>query len=311
MTAAAFVRRVVLFAAIGLVLYGGLYAAAESLVYRHADRNRFFRVRTADADRFDVVMLGASHAAVFDYQDVNARFEAMIRGRVLNLAEVGSGVTVNRLLLDYFLARRTTGAVVYVVDSFAFYSAEWNEERLRDTALFARAPFDSVLARLLIGTGAGWQTWLDYATGFSKINNPDRFEPDVFPDAASRFERTYRPIAQIDRQRMAYLYPETVDADAFNGYLDAFERLVREVRARGIRFVVVRPPIPERVRRDFPGEDAFDQTLRSRITPHGAEWHDFSRVNNEETLFYDTDHLNRSGALRFLEGHLAPALGAK
>jgi len=32
------------------------------------------------------------------------------------------GVVVNRLILDYFLTRHEAGTLVYVVDSFAFYS---------------------------------------------------------------------------------------------------------------------------------------------------------------------------------------------
>lgn len=308
MTATAFLRRFAVFAAIGVALYAGLYVAAESLASRHGDRNRFLRVRTSAAVEYDYLMLGASHAAVFDYQDMNAQLEAMTGGLVLNLAEVGSGVTVNRLLLDYFFTRRTAKAVVYVVDSFAFYSAEWNEERLGDAALFARAPFDPALARLLLRDPAGRRMWVDYVTGFSKINNRDRFEPDVFPDAAVRFERTYRPVGQIDRQRIEYLYPEVIEPDVFERYLDEFERLVTDVRARGARFLVVRPPIPERVRRLLPDEDGFDQTLRARVTPLGAEWHDFSRVANDDGAFYDTDHLNRAGALTFLEQYLVPVL---
>ena len=61
---------------------------------------------------------------------------------------------MNRLLLDYFLVRHRTAAIVYVVDSFAFYSPEWNERRLEDARLFQRAPFDPALARLLLRSGA-------------------------------------------------------------------------------------------------------------------------------------------------------------
>ena len=108
-------------------------------------------VKTAPRVDFDYVILGASHSAVFDYRDLNARLEEMTGSTILNLSIVGAGVTVNRLLLDYFLVAHRTRSLVYVLDSFAFYSREWNEERLADARLFHRAPFDPALARLLVG----------------------------------------------------------------------------------------------------------------------------------------------------------------
>ena len=169
-------------------------------------------VRTAPQVEYDHVILGASHAAVFDFDDMNARLEALTGKRILNLSVVGGGIVVNRLVLDYFLTRHRAATIVYVVDSFAFYSRQWNEERLEDARLFHRAPFDPALARLLAGSGAAWQVTLDYVTGFSKINNADRFAPDV-PAEASRFDRRYRPIDQLDRQRIEYLYPAAYRRD--------------------------------------------------------------------------------------------------
>jgi hypothetical protein len=36
-----------------------------------------------------------------------------------------------------------------------------------------------------------------------------------------------------------------------------------------------------------------------------VEYHDFSTVNNDERLFYDSDHLNKAGVLSFFEQHFA------
>lgn len=301
----AFLRRAAAFVGIGLVLYLGLYAAAERLARDNALRNRFFVVNTAPRESYDFVVLGASHAAVLDYRDMNARLEEMTGRSVLNLATVGGGVLPNRLLLDYFFAEHDAGAVVYVLDSFAFYSSDWNEDRLDDTALFARAPWDPTLARLLLREPAARKAALGYISGFSKINDRDRFEPDLFAAETSAFDRAYRPIAQIDRQRMEYLYPAELNETTLlaSPYLAQFEELVRDVRARGARFIVVRPPIPERIRRTIPFEAHFDQTIRALVARNGAELHDFSRVNDDPELFHDSDHLNQAGVLRFFENH--------
>jgi hypothetical protein len=296
--------------AIGTLLYGALYAAAEWLVHRHGDRNRFFMIRTAPLAEYDFVILGASHAAVFDFDDMNQRLEHLTGARILNLSVVGGGVVVNRLLLDYFLARRRTSAIVYVVDSFAFYSAEWNERRLEDARLFQRAPFDPALARLLLQSGAPMMVGVDYLAGFSKINNPDRFGPDR-PAEAARFDRRYRPVDQIDRQRIAYLYPSIGDEDVRSTrdrYLGEFEALLGGARARGMRVVLLRPPLPPRTRALIRGEADFDAALRALVARTGAELHDFSEAIDDTAMYFDSDHLNRAGVTHLFERHLAGIL---
>ena len=306
----AFLRGAGAFVAIGLVLYVGLYVAAEWLVYRHAEANRFFKVRTAPPVEYGHVILGASHAAVFDFDDMNRRLEEMAGTRILNLAVVGCGVAVNRLLLDYFLAAHRTGAVVYVVDSFAFYSPEWNERRLEDARLFQRAPFDPVLARLLVRSKAPWPVALDYVTGFSKINNPGRFSEDR-PAEAARFDRRYRAVEQIDRQRIEYLYPAGMGDQAqrnLQRYLAEFESLVAGVRSRGLRVVLIRPPLPPRTRALMPDESAFDAALTALAGRTGAELHDLSAAIEDPAMYFDSDHLNRTGVGQLFDQRLAPIL---
>ena len=305
-----FGRRAAGFVLIGVVLYVGLYVASERIIAEYAQRNRFYMVQTAPQARYDHVILGASHAAVFDYRDMNARLEAMTGTRILNLSIVGAGITVNRLLLDYFLTEHHTDSVVYVLDSFGFYSAEWNEDRLQDAALLHRAPFDPALAWLLLRNPATRAVARDYVVGFSKINNPDRFVPDVLEGEGNRFDRTYRPVAQIDRQRIAYLYPNAID-DATrqdSPYLAALEDLIGEVQSRDIRMMVIRPPIPARIYAMIPGEAQFDATLQALLDRYGVEPHNFSLVDNDEEFYFDSDHLNQTGVLRFYESHLAELL---
>jgi hypothetical protein len=305
-----FIRTAAAFVLVGLALYLLVYAASEQIVNRYARRNRFYAVSTAPLPRYDHVILGASHAAALDYQDMNARLEAMTGSKILNLSVVGGGITVNRLLLDYFLTRHQTGSVVYVVDSFVFYSRAWNEDRLQDARLFARAPFDPTLAGLLLRNPATRPVALDYISGFSKINNADRFAPDLFEDETTRFERTYRPVRQIDQQRIDYLVPRPVDAALTGRYLAGFEDLIRDVTSRNIRFVIVRPPLPERVHALLPDEPSFDAALKEVADRQGVTIHDFSHVANDNKFFYDTDHLNRAGVMNFFENHLKAVLTA-
>jgi hypothetical protein len=179
---------------------------------------------------------------------------------------------------------------------------------LTDARLFRRAPFDVALARLLFNSPAGISVFLNYVTAFSKVNDPDRFEPETRPEEGNRFDRSYRPVAQLDQERIEYLYPLAIGQGEIAlraEYLAQLEALIASANARDIRVVVVRPPIPARIRGLIPGEDQFDTALREVTGRAGAELHDFSQVANDEKFFYDTDHLNRSGVLNFFDTFLA------
>ena len=218
-----------LFVLIGLVIYAGAYYASEQLVYKYAKRNRFYTVRMARQPGYDYVILGASHALPLDFEDVNVRLQETTGARIINLSTPGGGLVPNRLLLEYLLTRHKAKSVIYILDSFFFYSREWNEDRLKDVRLFRRAPFDPDLAKLLVAysfRGAiGPGTALDYISGFSKINNADRFKPDLSEDELTRFRRVHKPTSR-DIKRVEYLYPPKIDEQVFNKYLSMFGDLI-------------------------------------------------------------------------------------
>jgi len=239
---------------------------------------------------------------------MNAHLEEETGARILNLSTLGGGVTVNRLLLDYFLAEHQTKNVVYFIDSFAFYSPEWNEERVQDVQLLQRAPFDPALAWLLIKTLETRPVAPGYLLGFYQINNPDRFKSDISEEEATRFDKTYRPVKQIDQRRLAYLYPEQVDQTTFQRYLTEFETMVRELHEQDINVIVIKAPLPERVYQMLPAEQQFDEAVKNVLRPYEASFHDFSLVSNDEEFFFNTDHLNRTGVEKFCESYLKSVL---
>jgi hypothetical protein len=155
--------------------------------------------------------------------------------------------------------------------------------------------------------------YLSYVSGFWKINNPERFDPERRPEEGNRFDRSYRPVAQLDHERIEYLYPVTIGSNELalqKEYFARLDELVAAAKSRGIRVALVRPPIPARIRKLIPGEDQFDAALQDLARTAGAELHDFSQAANDEKFFYDTDHLNRTGVLNFFEKHLVPVMTA-
>lgn len=308
-------RRVAAAALIGLLLYAALAAYVESLVHVHGNRNPFFKVSTATLGEPHLLVLGASRALPLVYDDMNEVVERRLGVPVMNLAMQGSGIVPNRLLVDFFLREHGAASalgVVYVLDSFAFGSPEWNERRLVDVAIWRRAPLDTELAASLWWAtremGVPSSVFWNYVTGFPKLNDPSAWNaPDVWPDEA-RFDATYYPNPLQEQARIAFLYPETADGSMRARYEEQFRLLVTDLTARGIPLVVVSPPLRRSFLEAVPGEAEFKERLRAQLDELGVPFFDFSTGDHADEHFLDPDHLNRTGALRFLEEDLAPML---
>jgi hypothetical protein len=306
-------KSAVLFVAIGLAVYAGVYTAAELLVYRAGKSNPFYKIATAEPASFDWVILGASHAMPLDFADFNAFMERETGRRILNLASPGTGPLYNRFVLEHLLGRRRVDNLLYVVDSFAFYSAAWNEDRFADAKLLGRTPFDVAIAWRLLNyscrEGVAARAVLDYVTGFSKINNRERFERDVW-EGEKQFDRVYRPSSTAVQKRVAYLYPEPPGPAALSRYLGEFEALVALARQRGMRVTVIKLPLPPAFLGKLPEEAQFDAALAKLLADQQVAFHDFAGAMGEPRHYFDTDHLNRPGLTEFFTRHLKAILAS-
>ena len=307
----ALAKTALIFLAIGLLIYTAAYAAAEWLLYRTGNTNPFFRIATAERPHYDWVVLGASHAMQLDFGEFNREIERETGRRILNLASPGTGPLYNRFVFEYFSHGHRADNLLYVLNSFVFYSATWNEDRFADATLLRRTPFEPTVARRLVdyslSEGVDPHAVLDYLTGFSKINNRERFQPDIW-EGEAQFDRPYRPSAAADRKRIAYLYPAPLDPRAFKRYLDAFAALLDEARAKGVRVVAIKTPVPSGFYKSLPNEATFNAAISELLARRGVPYHDFSRAMDEERFYFDTDHMNREGLATFLDRYLKPIL---
>lgn len=305
-------KSALLFVAIGLLLYAGVYTAAERLLYRMGDANPFFKITTATHSSYDWVILGTSHAMPLDFADFNAHMERETGLRILNLAATGTGPLYNRFVLEHFLERYRTANLLYVVDSFAFYSRTWNEDRFADAKLLRRTPFELELAGRMLGyvlkEDVEPVALLDYLTCFSKINNRERFERDVW-EGELKFDRTHRPSASATRKRIEYLYPKPApDPGVFGRYLEEFTELIALARREGARVVVIKLPVPSQYENALPGEASFDAAISRLLAARQVPYRDLSLTMDEPRFYLDTDHLNRAGVTEFFNRHLKAIL---
>ena len=298
------------FVVIGLLLYAGVYGWSERLLYRTGNSNPFFKIATAEERSYDWVILGASHAMPLDFDDFNTHMESETGRGILNLASPGTGPLYNRFVLENFLRQHRTMGVLYVLDSFAFYSRTWNEGRFADAKLLRRTPFDPAVARLMLDYSMREEVdavaVLDYVTGFSKVNNRERFRPDVW-EGEAKFDRVYRPSVTADRKRIAYLYPDH-DPEVFSRYLQEFEALIALAQREGVHVTVIKTPMRARFYSQIQGESAFDDTISRLLAARQVPFHDFSLTMDDPRFYFDTDHLNRVGLTAFFNRHLKAIL---
>jgi hypothetical protein len=306
-------RSALLFVAIGLLIYSGVYGASEWLLYRTGRTHPLFKVATAPPGTFDWVILGASHAMPLDFGDFNARMERDMGLRILNLASPGTGPLYNRFALEGFLREHRGRNLLYVLDSFAFYSRTWNEDRFTDAKLLRRTPFEVATARRLWDyawhEGVDARALLDHLTGFSKINNPERFQRDVW-EGEAQFDRVHRPSAAAASKRIGYLYPEKTSPRALERYLAELASLIVLAQREGMSVVAIKMPLPPQFRSQLPDERAFDEAVARLLAGHGVPFHDFSAALSEPRFYFDTDHLNRAGLTEFLARDLRAVLEA-
>jgi hypothetical protein len=306
-------KSALLFVAIGLLIYAGLCFATERLLLRNGHSNPFFKIATAETPDYDWVILGASHAMPLDFGDFNALMQRETGLRILNLAAQGTGPVYNRFVLEQFLRAHHTRNLLYVVDSFAFTSRAWNEDRFADAKLIRGTPFAPALARLMANyvrrDGVDSRALLDYLSGFSKINNRDRFQRDAW-EGEAQFDRVFRSSATAVGQRIAYLFPDASAPDVRARYLQEFADLIEIARQNGTQVVAVKLPVPALFRDRLPNEAAFDEALRRMLADRAVRLHDFSAALDSPNFYFDTDHLNRAGITESFQRLLKPLLMA-
>src|SRR5665647_1604683 len=306
-------RAVIAFIGIGLLIYAGISLAAERLMYRNGHSNPFFKIATSDVKAFDWVILGASHAMPLDFADFNGVMQAETGLKIINLASPGTGPLYNRFVLEAFLRDHTTRNLLYIADSFAFYSRTWNEERFGDAKLLRATPFDPATAWLLLqysrSDGVDPRAVADYVTGFSKINNRDRFQKDIW-EGELQFDRVYRQSAAAVKSRIAYLFPDSGREAGLARYMPEFTKLLELAAGRHINVVVIQMPTPSQFRAQLPNEPAFDEAMAAAGRTRDVGFRNLSAELDEPRFYFDTDHLNRAGVTELFNRHLKAILTA-
>ncbi|WP_417669645.1 hypothetical protein [Roseibium sp.] len=298
-TAKAPVRLACAFIGIFLLLYLIAFAVVEFGSVREGRETAFQRLLASRGNSVDWVVLGASHALPLRFGNISERLTEDGGQSMTVLAEIGAGPLYNQFVFDQAVRDLQFTHLLYVVDSFAFASAEWNKVRVGERKLLARTPLRQSTAGTLTGMvleeGVDPRALLDYLTGFSKLNPVERF-PTAGWRGEADFARVFRPSRHATASRLSYLYPDGLaQPDTMERYLDTLENILNRAAQNGIKVTVVKLPLPKAMRQGLPEEHAFDKALAKRLEPRGIAFFDLSAELDDPKFYFDTDHLNQKG----------------
>lgn len=298
--------RIGLFLLIGGALYAGLFLWSDRVLRAGSSGNPFLAITTAPAE-VDWLILGASHAVPLASADMPVVIRTRTGKSTQVLAVPGGGPFLLRLMAERWFADHRSRSVVIVLDEFGFADRRWNEDRLADYDLLPKIPADVRTARVLaraVPRGLPPQTWLAQVTGFARINDRRRLSPPTW-SVEDRFDTSPRPSAAAIRSRVGFLYPGSADVSAVARGLDDLEATILLARAQGARVVLLSPPLPDAFRTAMPEVPGLASGLADLIGRLDVPLIDHSAEIPESRYYFDTDHLNRSGVMRWLDLGLA------
>lgn len=238
-----------------------------------------------EARHISVVIAGSSHGRQFSYGPSYDMTRRLLGYDTLNISKAGKGPYVERILLGYFFEQgNTADTVLYVADPWAMYSDAWNEQSdFLDDEAFSPG-FLEYLVRERVAPGIIAEyirtkytlKWL--ATKPLPVSESDSVLPAIDRNAIAK--------------RMVSLYPNGVDADAFERYSRDLERCIILALEHKSRVVILLPPTLLGVQ---PGDAQMRGLLDELKRHYGIDVIDAARLLTAPRYFGNHDHLNSQG----------------
>lgn len=243
-----------------------------------------------------VVILGTSHGEIFSSAGNHDRIERVLGTPVMNLSKSGKGPRIERLFLDYYhLLGNQADAIVYLIDPWAMYAEKGNDE----PNVFVDEPLDRRFLAFIAGYRFSPSVYINYvmskATLLWWLRKPDMTPEETRTAAAPTPEQVQK---DIDGR-----YPEGRTATMFKRYAEELRGIAEAAKTHGARLIFI---IPTTLNGDYPGEDELRAELDRIRVEFGAENYDHSGAILDPTLYFDFDHLNSAGIVRYTETFLQP-----
>lgn len=299
-----FLLKIVLFF---LINFGLLTAVLLYCSGRHSDiripvsetESNIFSV--APNSHYDLVLLGTSRSRVFSRDGNHQVMETILGRKVANLSKGGGGgLMPAEIHLKHFFDRgNSTEHIIYLLDPWIFFAAINNE----NNAFFLRdEPFELSIFLHLLRERYPLKRLSAY---LQMIPDRDWQELSRYKEPGMAFRTLKKINAEKQEKARAYYLKTYKDGDfaRYSCYLEKIHNLARKNNCR-LSFVLL-PILME----DFPGAEKVDARLR-KFTDKNRDvtyWNLISALQ-DQSLFYDHMHFNRTGITRFCENVLLPLI---
>lgn len=261
----------------------------------HSGNTDSVLLRIGQQKCYDAVILGASHAHGLSRKSNHYRVEKILGKKLISLAKGrGAGGIKNQYIyFSYFIKKKNRAdRLIYFIDPFVFYNDKmdhhhyiYNDEAFRTDFLWH-----------IVSNGISMEITMNYLR-FKLKKEWWHYRPDV--DTIQEGSLTGIDSVKI-KKRLSILYPEGMSEATFQQKVKYLEKIIELARKNKMSIVFVVPPT---LMGKLPGHEHMLTTLRD-LAPE-CHIYDFSNVMEQPNMYYDHDHLNTEGVIRFSEKYLA------
>jgi hypothetical protein len=257
-----------------------------------------FNNSNTESKKYDVVILGSSHARSLSRSGNHQRMENILEKKIANLAKGhGAGGIKNQYLyLSYFLDKgNTADTLIYFIDPFVFY----NDYMDNNNFIYNNEPFSIDFALHIIRHGTRTETFLNYLK-YKLKPYWWAYQPDS--DTAETAFLTTVDSAKFNK-RLAVMYPDELKKDVFDEKVKRLQKLTALAQQHNMKIIFIIPPT---LMGKLPAHDNMLNMLQANYSQIPV--YDFSLSISQPPYYYDLDHLNTSGVVYFMENYVKEVL---
>jgi len=236
--------------------------------------------------KVDVLIVGSSLA----YRGLDTRIFSANGISSFNLGSSSQTPIQTKVLLTRYLDMLAPRKVIYVVDPDAFTSD--GVESSLDVISNDKNDVNSVKMALEVNNIKVYNTFI-YAFIRQKLNLDINYsEPQIKDD------ETYIPGGYVEKKLVFFkkINYKNQKWDFKQKQFKAFNDAVSFIKERGVKLILVNPPITKSLYKSYENNHTFDSIMAT-----SGNYYDFNgKVSLDDSLnFYDQVHLNQSGVEKF------------
>lgn len=281
---------------VGFALIGNWYIADHPFSINEVESNLFF---INENEKFDLVILGISHARNFSRQANHEISERILNKKILNLGRGNGlcGLYGQQLYLDFFFEKgNTTNEVLLVASPPLLYGLYLDENQ----AAYRDEPIRYDFSKFILKKGNSTKRWQLFQSFVGKLR------PNWLDFKKYKNEPIVEQLAKVDslviKEGMQRAYPKGRTTEMLDRNIRFFKKIIASAKINGAKIKVVISPTTFG---KWPGHQEVLNYFQKVKAISDFEIIDLSESIFDKSLYYDHHHLNSSGVEFFWKNYLS------